>query len=557
MPKLIMPIIMLFQPNNKLLCVSKHTIPDPNPHVYLSCVVDNKRYTFVNQTSGSSLPYILTCDISHFFQNGVPSSVILITNSGHKLTCLICFNDIPANLYSKEYMPDITFSLCNFQGNKDEYMTIHFAKKSNCDSPTFALGRFKVRSFIDQLRERIRKRKITFELDMNSLWEILINDLLNIGYFGIFDHNHFQTIVLLCFQKMLIQPEKYRKNSILEQFYSFIQTLLSNNSWFLIVGENIHPLKNQPSQDIIKLFLNPVKTPSIHFVDIKSCTIGLSIYDNGYISESIFLLVVLDSTEVRVIRPNIQKTVEFDSKTLIIHALFPHQPYSGPDIDYDSYTTPRGKPETYINKLLDFKSGMIKLSDDVELILFKTDDMSITAFIELSDGTYNHVCPYFIIMLILLSDNNELSELTMYLRNTFHFIGPEMLVEALLDCGFEPIFNENATTEQIQMFFHHSIFVLILTHISFKFNDFEERLLEHCKSEDEKDYPNSPPSEERLKHRSYSRRNSIRQNPFVCDLKLVFKCILERVSKIGKLGPEIEEILSFLRTLLQFLEDDS
>jgi hypothetical protein len=132
-----------------------------------------------------------------------------------------------------------------------------------------------------------------------------------------------------------------------------------------------------------------------------------------------------------------------------------------------------------------------------------------------------------------------------------------MLVEALLNCGLEPIFNGNATTEQKKFFFRHSIFGLILTHISFKFNDFEERLLEHCKSEDEKDYPNSPPSEERLKLRSYSHRYSIRQNPFVCDLKLVFKCILERVSKIGKLGPEIEEILSFLRKLLQFLEDDS
>ena len=555
MPACIIPR-NLFRQNNLLFCVSKHTMLDPNPHVYLSFVVDNIRYTFGSQTLGSSQPYILTCDISHFFQNGVPSSVILITNSGEKLTCLICFNDIPANLYSREYMPDITFSLCNFQGKKNKYTTVHFAKKSNCDSPTFALGRFNVRSFIDQLRERIRKRKITFELDMNSLWEILINDLLNIGYFGIFDHNHFQTIVLLCFQKMLIQPEKYRTNSILEQFYSFIQTLLSNNSWFLIVGENIHPLKKRPSHDIINLFLNPLKTPNIHFVDIKSRTIGLSMYNNGYISESIFLLVVLDSTEVRVIRPNIQKTVDFDSKTSIIHALFPPQLYLGPEIDDDSYTTPRGNPETYINNLLDFKSGMIKLRD-VDLILFTTNDMSITAFIELSDGTYNQVCPYFIIMLMLLSDNNELSESTMYFKNTFHFIGPEMLVEALLNCGLEPIFNGNATTEQKQIFFRHSIFGLILAHISFKFDDFEERLLEHCKSEDEKDYPNSPPSEERLKLRSYSHRYSIRQNPFVCDLKLVFKYILGQDSKICKLGPEIEEILSFLRKLLQFLEDDS
>ena len=143
------------------------------------------------------------------------------------------------------------------------------------------------------------------------------------------------------------------------------------------------------------------------------------------------------------------------------------------------------------------------------------------------------------LVISLFAVDNRTNQLKNQFQDFSSIRGPHVLVEALVrDCGFEPIFDGSATTEQISKFLFESDFGVVLQQIILDFEGFPERLFEYCSSEDDK---------------YHSHIESLRKNQYVSHLKCVFEFILGQIGKRKDLGQEIVQILSSLDQLVKFL----
>lgn len=235
----------LFIRGSKLICSSNHTTPEYNisEDNHLTVVIEGKSYNVLIETAETSIRDLTIEMICEFFQNGCPWKVQFSFNYDQEsIQGFICFNNIPQNSPFNRYffqeLQPMDFTVHLFDIN---WIDIRFAKQSDIDSPSIALGFFKYHDFI---QEYGRMANFSPKYRIQVLFEMLILSLWKIGYFDIFDINHFKSIVLTTFLKMFnIFRHTLSMKVIKNLFLSFIQQLLSSNCWFIIVGDKYRTIR--------------------------------------------------------------------------------------------------------------------------------------------------------------------------------------------------------------------------------------------------------------------------------------------------------------------------
>jgi hypothetical protein len=475
----------------------------------------------------SSEHYIKIGMIPEYFQSGIPICVILRSLSGeNEIKCFICFHDISQIQPSMTYVPTIEFSLCIFE---KDLIDIRFAMKSEIHSPSFALGCFNVRSFIQQFRwVSSNEWRIPF------LSRSLFRSLREIGYFDFFDYNHFMSIVFNLFQRMFSLNGKIlhvRPDVLKELFFSFIQKLLMNNSRFIICGEFIHPIR--PSRSLIRLFSNPQNPPVVNFIDDNLGLVGLSYLScvGGDFQVS-FAAVSITTTKFIEIGSENRKwypDIGDESRNDNIN-----DDSSGPLKRTPAYSKPK-----YI------KQGITPFGNH-HLIVFITG-FSINIFIRRPNGTFEHFNIWFFVLLHALDIDKSLHEATIQFTE-FRYIGTSNFGEGLEQCGVRAILEGTASVEEIYHFFYQSDFGVVLQSL---WKNFQECLNEHysIKYSEEK----NPNQKKRLiEYRCDTLIQFIRSNRFIKELVCFLTPVLKQVQQRRYLPPEILEILQFLKELFAF-----
>jgi hypothetical protein len=511
-----------------LICIEKHTT---SSQTYVMVDINGTQYHIVY---GKNSPYLLVENIPRQFRIGVPSAVVLKTKSEDMKHCFIIIHDIPATPQSRSQ--EIHFSVYRFK--KGDVMDVSFAQNSDKNSPNFALGCFNVISFIQEFR-----RTSSGEHSIPVLWKKLVDDLRNIGYFDIQNHNDFQTTVFLLFQRML-NFQQHTPN-LRELFYSFIQRILAKNAWFLIVDQSIQSIR-PPSRELIELFSEHENPPIVNFIDHKSGVVGLTKHGVGMGHlECCYALVSLSTKEVQVqIVHNDTYAREFvdhgqESKS-VLSRLFP---------DYDS-ECPHLRRQYRVNTS-GISQGFLGIGC-MEVVLFNTGN-SIDGFIK-RDEKWLEFSRELLILSKIFKVGDEFNQLTEYFSHSY-VRTPEDFVKELVKCGFFPIFNGTATREQFSNFLLKSDFGCVLQKLRCEIDGFPKRLIEQCslkyqeelrKQEIETPIP--------VKDLFKARLHSIRENDFIRDFKRIFEFLLEKLGNRDDLTPEIQEILHFLGQLVKFLK---
>lgn len=506
-----LPLPNFFNKNSPLIRVSTHTTSPQTNEVIV--VIDGIQYHVVVQEQ-SSRPYLAIQYLPKIFTNGVYSVVKLTTFHGDDMYCLICFHDIPPSFPSGGFcyplsFPPIHFSVYDFE--KEDFMDVRFALKNDEKSPNFGLGCFNVNLFIREFR-----RESSNEHRIPVLWKMLINALRKIGYFDIYAYNDFQMSVLLCFQRMFLFPQHIP--NLRELFYSFVQRILANNAWFLIVEQSIQPIR-PPSRELIKLFSDRNNRPIVNFINHDSNIVGLTKHYGvgmGYL-ECCYALVSVSTTNVRIVHDDtyaqeswIDGGQESDD---ILSKIFPYC--------VDDYSSPLIRRPVWVDTSA-ITQGPSRFGS-LLLIVFKVEN-SINVFIQRPDGTFEPFNIYMFILSKMLSLGDELKQLEMILTH-FSCISVEDLVKGLVKCGLGPIFNQTATIEQISAFLFES--------------DFGYVLQELCKQ-----YSDGIHYEKHLR--------SIQENCLIMEFNKIFKFLIDNLKERKDLTPEIKEILLFLKKLVKF-----
>jgi hypothetical protein len=516
--------------NSYLISNSEHTTP---LHSHLTVVIGDRVYNVLDKIHGFP---ISMGQISYHFIVGCPSIVNFSSNNVIQIG-LICFDEISKTSFLNHPFslpnPIMNFRICLFQ---PEYMCVQTFKSTDKDSPNVSLGCFKYRHFIEKFRKMLLDS--SRQLQIQDSWRMFVHFLREIGYFDIFDINHFQSIVLQIFLRMFNEPNIISTDVPIYLFLSFIERLLSNNCWFMIVGGKYRQMMRRPSHEFIRLFLDPRYLPTVNFV--SDDVVGI------ITPQCRCALISISTTSVieigKLSEPPYCDEELLDRVDSILHPLF------GPRIDPDNINQDdirelcrrQQQPERVDISCVPL--GVLTVCErHFILFVFKMLN-NIQFFIQRPDGTFEYFCPYFFLMLHLFSVNDIMNQLRNQFQE-FSSIGPDMLVEALIreDCGFESIFDGSATREQVHMFFLGSVFGVILRQIICDFEGFPERLREHCSSED-KD-----------RHGSGQLSSSLQQNQYVSHLRVIFETILGRLQGRDDLGQEIGEILSSLDRIVKFL----
>jgi len=159
----------------------------------------------------------------------------------------------------------------------------------------------------------------------------------------------------------------------------------------------------------------------------------------------------------------------------------------------------------------------------------------MNVFIQRADGTFGPFNIYLFILSKMFAVGDELHQVSNQYSD-FPYVSCHNLIEGLLECGFQSIFDGTATREQIRAFLFESDFGCVLQLLRQEFEGFQERLRINCP--DESQYN--------------SHLDSIRENRFIRDFKSVFEFILEQLRERPDLH-ETEEIYDFLGQMVEFL----
>lgn len=484
----------------------------------------------------SSRSHILIKDIHKHFKTGFPSVVKLTNFHGDEMLCLICFYEIqpilPSNKFCCPRFPSISFSVCVFE---KKYLDVRFALNSDENSPNFALGCFDVNSFIREFR-----RASSHEHSIPVLWKMLVDALRNIGYFDIYDYNDFQTTVFLLFQRMFFFPE--HSPNLRELFYSFVQRILAKNAWFLIVDQSIHRIR-RPSCELIELFSDCENPPIVHFINHDSNIVGLTkkyVVEMGYCG-CCYALFTVSTNKLEIFHePDYCWGVSQESNDILaLLLLFPEHDPDCPPLTRKCYVDTSAIPQGFSS------------IGPLQLVLYKNKN-SINVFGKRPDGTFERFSITLIILSEIFTVGSKFSQLTKYFASR---ISVEDLVEELIHCGFKQIFDGSATIQQICDFLLKSNFGYVLQKLSCEFKGFPERLREHVllqyQEEVKKQEVETPtPVEDFFK----AHIDSICEKYIIVDFNKIFKFLLEILENRDDLTPEIQEIVLFLKQLVEFLK---
>jgi len=507
--------ILFNHTTGKLMSVSKHTTSQQENHVIV--VIRGKRYLV--SCSEKFLIYNISINfVPDYFRNDIPYVVRLTNYSEDEMHCLICFHDIPEipqlDIFGQpSSLPPMAFSVCVFE--KGKFMDVRFTTKSDGNSPNFALGCFNAKSFMDEIRKMYWRDRRT-----PILWKIFFSALYRIGYFDIYDYNHFRSLVLRYFRRIFSFPE-YKPEFKRKMFFLFVERLLAKNSWFLIVGGFIQCVQCPP-RSLIDLFSDNRNPPTVNFIDPASGLVGVSMYSgNGYDFKMNYKLVSLKTLEVSDIG-NSSTTSFYVNQNPVSEAMMSDLfKYFGNSDDDDDDSSPppllRRRPASVDTPAI--KQGLTTFGNNC-LIVFKRRN-EITVFIKRKDGTFEPFNISLFILSKIFKDNGELDQLTEHFTH-FPFIPTIDLIEGLRRCGFQPIFYGTATIEQIRVFLLDSDFGQVLQELRQEFA-FPRRL------------------------------DSIRENRFIMDFNVIFRFLLEKMRNRYDLTPEIIEILRFLELMVEFL----
>lgn len=508
-----------FLKNGSLFRVETHTT---SPQTYVIIMIDGKKYHII---CGVSSGYLLVEDIRQF-EIGVPSAVVLTTNSGDMKDCFIIIHDIPQSLTQ-----EIPFSLYSFE--KGKFMDVRFAQKSEKNSPNFALGGLDVYSFIREFR-----RASSHEHRIPVLWKMLVDALRNIGFFDIQNYNYFQMTVFLSFQRIFFFPQ--HSPNLRELFYAFVQRILAKNAWFLIVDQSIQHIR--PTRELIELFSDCENPPIVNFINHDSNIVGLTKHGvgMGYL-ECSYALVSLSTTEVRIVDDDsyAQEFVDDgqESKSVLSH-LFPEYNPDYPPLKRQHHVNTHAIPQGFL------------IIGCMKVVLFKTRN-SIKVFKE-QDGKWFEFPPELLILSKIFEVGNGFNQLTKYFSHSY-VRTPEDFVKELVKCGFFPIFDGTATREHFIDFLFESDFGCVLQRLRCEIDGFPKRLVEQCllqyQEEDGKREVETPTP---VKDLFEERLHSIRENDFIVDFNKIFVFLLEKLGNIDDLTPEIRDIVLFLEQLVKF-----
>lgn len=392
------------------------------------------------------------------------------------------------------------------------------------------------------------------------IWKMFIRFLREIGYFDIFNINHFQSFVLTMFLRMIscVNKKSVRRNLLL----SFIKKFLSDNCWFMIIGGKYRAILGRPSKRLIELFSHPLFTPIVNFVNYEFDCVGLIKTPDLECK-----LVSISTTQVSDVGPLTYEEEEEEPSCVIDHIL---DELRGHGVELDDFPEllrrrPAGVDMRFI------PHGVLRVCGGrFILFVFKTGNY-LNFFIQRPDGRFECFCPYFFIMLHMFSDNDRLMNQLKNQFENFSSIEAYILVKALVrDCGFEPIFDRTATRNQVHWFLFESEFGRLFQLLICDFVSFPERLLEHCSKEDENEYRQygsrllssslsgrkdveEREKKRRIKEKCCSHIVCLQENQYVSHLRLIFEMILERLQGRLDLGQEIQETLSSLNQLVKFL----
>lgn len=524
----------LFTSNSCLIRASKHITSTHNDELIVTIFGILYRVVLDEISSRSQ---ILINDIHKHFKTGFPSVVKLTNFQGDEMLCLICFYEIqpilPSNEFWRPRFPPISFLVCVFE---KKYLDVRFALKSDENSPNFALGCFDVNSFIREFR-----RASSHEHSIPVLWKMLVDALRNIGYFDIYDYNDFQTTVFLLFQRMFFFPE--HSPNLRELFYSFVQRILAKNAWFLIVDQSIQPIR-RPSCELIELFSDCENPPIVHFINHDSNIVGLTKkYGVGILTSTyycrLYALFTVSTNKLEIFHePDYCLGVSQESN-FILEGLFPEHDPDCPPLRRKCYVD--------TSAILQGFSSIGPL----QLVLFKTEN-SIDVFGERPDGTFERFSIPLFILSEIFTVGNKFSQLTKYFASR---ISVEDLVEGLIHCGFNLIFDGSATIQQICDFLLKSNFGYVIQKLNCEFNGFPKRLCAECllqyPEEVKKQEVETPtPDEDFFK----AHIDSICENDFIVEVNKIFVFLLEKLGNRDDLTPEIQEIVLFLEQLVEFLK---
>jgi len=534
----------LLKNGSNLIRVSNHTTPQ-NGHVMVS--INGINFVLVHQTAMQDND-VSVQTVSEFFVNGRVYLVKFFSRECGFNYGMILFNNIPPQVSRSQQNLVMDFSVCVFNTSLIQILP---AKKTNDDSPSFAIGRFDFLNFIQQFIWMINTSK---EYRIPVLWKMIVHSLWKIGYFDIFDINHFRSNVLLIFQRMFNGVS--HKNVLPNLFLSFVWKLLSKNCWFMIVGDNYCPIRGSPSDGFIELFSNQERPPIVNFFDNKSQCVGL-------IKDEMCFLVSLETNEATNLGPLNYRRQQGpnDCFPCMLKIIF------GDSEDDDSQLLVR-RP-AYVDTPC-VQSGCLECCEGrLPLFVFKIGN-SMKFFIKRADGTYECFSSWLFLLLNMFSLDETLMQLSKQLALFSYCTEPVDLVEVLVrNCGFQSIFDGRATTEQISKFLFESDFGVILGQLRREFPEFSERLFKHyleadLKENEDVEEPSSFDGREevdlqgnRIREKCSLHIEFLCENQYLYHLKLIFEFILERLREREDLGPEIREMLGFLDRLVKFLSHSS
>lgn len=536
-------LLNLFLNKSRLICTLTCTVPERGP---LTIQIHGITYKIVYIDDEDR--NITTAMIPDVFNCNRPYVVSLYSrdrNISFPGDVFIVLNAVPPNPILSSQM---NYSLSWFN---HEYIEICLAKRKDEKSEIFGIGIFNYLDLIDKFKWMILFSR---EYRIPVLWKMFIQVLFKIGYFDVFDFNHFMSIVFDLFF-IMFNFDNIRPHDLRKIFLIFIEKIFSMNCWFMIIGGSQIPIR-RPPPILIQMFSNPKRYPTVNFVS-KGC-VGMITHDLQCI------LVSLQNNgknvQVNVLGLLCDRSGDDQSPIVdsILDQLFPENSDDGsPQLLF------RRKP-CRVN-MYDIPEGIFRdCRGTLKIVVFKKDNI-LDFYID-RNGTFERLCQHFFLMLNMLADDNRLAQITNQYTD-FSSVDPSMLIKALLVCGFERIFNGTATIDELYRFLFLSDFGVILQQLKCDFEGFLKRLFENCSKEDDK-YPTSGllasslfrrkdledlEKKKRIEGEICSRIEFIQENQFVCELRVIFDLILRQFGGKADLGPEINETFEFLRKLVEFL----
>ena len=493
----------------QLIPKTNHTTPQNGP---LMITIKGEIYEVIfEEGCFSSTSQLTHASIQVLFDNG-------------KLYSIRCREQWRFNIKSSQLKQLLGF-ICFDNIRRIQFSIIHFPPDFFCvrlgipydnTTPNFGIGCLKVKAVIDIFKKRIQSefRKINIQ----QLWFEFVHFLVRIGYFNIFNYNDFRSFSFLFFLKMFPFGNHVRKENRFNMFYSFVEYLMMGNRCFIIHGQNIRPVRGNLHSGLVQLFSERIDNV-VNFVDDKTRCVGMTaIRSPDHMSTC--HIVSLKTMKVRDIGPLFDLKTHYRIEYDIMKVLTGNHPDPDSDSDFSSPFPLQRNPACRTDVSL-IKNGFFEFHGN-NFIIFKTfysNRPIIQCFLQIENETFEIFPSFFLTLLHLFCPDNRFFQLD------DHFDGSiDGLVNAIVQCGFEPVFDGTATSAELHYLLMESQFGILLQILRSEYETHKDSL-----------------------------RRSIRETThfksFKRVLEMIFRLLIER--KNSELSPEIHELIQFMDLLIQ------